>query len=408
MTTNNLTNKKILIGITGGIAAYKSAELVRQLQTYGSEVQVVMTQNACKFITPLTMQTLSGKHVYTELFGDTTDSGMAHIELARWCDVVLVAPASAHFIACLAHGMADTLLNTLCMATTAPIAIAPAMNQQMWENPAIQENILSLDKRSIKIIGPDTGSQACGENGLGRMVETEQLISTTSEIFSSKLLANLKIMVTAGATREAIDPVRYITNHSSGRMAYAVAKAAVEAGANVTLISSATTIKPPNHVRYISVNSAEQMLDTVMADIRGTDIFIAAAAVADYKCANIAQQKIKKVSDQINLLLQKNPDILAEVTGLDQAPFAVGFAAETENLLNNARMKFKDKKLDMIATNLVGNGRGFNVEDNELEVFWQPHEQTLKHQTLQRAPKERLAHQLIRLIADHYHEKNST
>ena len=422
MLMNNLTNKRILLGVTGGIAAYKSAELVRRLREQGAEVRVVMTRGACEFITPLTMQALSGREVHTELLDHVAESGqgggMGHIELARWCDVVLVAPASANFIARLAHGLADDLLSTLCLATTAPLVIAPAMNQQMWGNIATQENIATLVQREIKIVGPAEGSQACGEIGPGRMLEPEQLMLEASQLFSTGLLADLKLVVTAGPTREAIDPVRYITNHSSGRMGYAVARAAAEAGANVTLVSGPVNIEPPHQVRHISVDTAEQMRDIVMSDIIESDIFVAAAAVADYRCADVAQQKIKKKAEDLSLLLQKNPDILAEVASLPRAPFTVGFAAETENLLDNARMKLQNKKLDMIAANQVGEGLGFNVDENELQVFWQAVDQTqknqtgenqiIKHQTLERASKEKLARQLIKVIANRYYEKNST
>ena len=422
MLMNNLTNKRILLGVTGGIAAYKSAELVRRLRDHGAEVRVVMTRGACEFITPLTMQALSGKEVHTELLDHAAESGMSHIALARWCDVVLVAPASANFIARLTQGMADDLLSTLCLATAAPVVIAPAMNQQMWSNPATQANIATLGQREIIIAGPGEGSQACGEVGPGRMLEPDQLISATGQIFSTGLLTDLKMVVTAGPTREAIDPVRYITNHSSGRMGYAVARAAAEAGADVTLVSGPVTIEAPHQVRHISVDTAEQMRDAVMSDITESDIFVAAAAVADYRCADVAEQKIKKKFDDLKLLLQKNPDILADVARLPEAPFTVGFAAETENLLDNARLKLKDKKLDMIAANQVGQDLGFNVEENTLQVFWQSGsqapenqtqenkaqgDQTLQHQTLERAPKERLARQLIQVIANHYYEKNS-
>lgn len=419
---NNLTNKRILLGVTGGIAAYKSAELVRRLKDHGADVRVVMTRGACEFITPLTMQALSGKEVHTELLDHAAESAMNHIDLARWSDVVLVAPASANFIARLTHGLADDLLTTLCLATNAPVVIAPAMNQQMWSNPATQANIATLGQRDIIIAGPGKGSQACGEFGLGRMLEPDELISATDQLFSTGLLANLKMVVTAGPTREAIDPVRYITNHSSGRMGYAVARAAAEAGANVTLVSGPVTIEPPHQVRHISVDTAEQMRDAVMSDIIESDIFVAAAAVADYRCADVAKQKIKKKSDDLKLLLQKTPDILAEVARLPEAPFTVGFAAETENLLDNARIKLKEKKLDMIAANQVGDNLGFNVEENALQVFWHSWAQVqenhtqenqtqgnklLRHQTLERAPKERLARQLIQVIANNYYEKNS-
>jgi phosphopantothenoylcysteine decarboxylase/phosphopantothenate--cysteine ligase len=415
---SNLRNKRILLGVTGGIAAYKSAELVRRLREQGAEVRVVMTRGACEFITPLTMQALSGREVHTELLDHAAESGMGHIELARWSDVVLVAPASANFIAHLAHGLADDLLSTLCLATTAPVVVAPAMNQQMWMNIATQENIATLGRREIQIVGPAEGSQACGEIGPGRMLEVEQLILEASQLFSTGILTDLKIVVTAGPTREAIDPVRYITNHSSGQMGFAVARAAAEAGADVTLVSGPVSIDPPEQVRYISVDTADQMRDAVMSYIITSDIFVAAAAVADYRCADVAEQKIKKKSEDLQLLLQKNPDILAEVASLPQGPFTVGFAAETENLLDNARIKLQNKKLDMIAANQVGEGLGFNADENELQVFWEAGDQgqenqtqeskIIKHQTLERAPKEKLARQLIKVIANHYYEKNST
>jgi len=322
--------------------------------------------------------------------------------LARWCDVILVAPASANFIARLAHGLADDLLSTLCLATAAPVVIAPAMNQQMWSNSATQDNIETLGRRSIKIVGPAEGVQACGEIGPGRMLEPEQLLQEVAQLFSTGLLTDLKLIVTAGPTREAIDPVRYITNHSSGRMGYAVARAAAEAGASVTLVSGPVTIDPPHQVRHISVDTADQMRDAVMSDIIESDIFIAAAAVADYRCADVAEQKIKKKSDNLSLVLQKNPDILAEVARLPQAPFTVGFAAETENLLVNAQLKLKSKHLDMIAANRVGDGLGFNMDENTLQIFWQA-----GSQILEQAPKERLARELIQIIANRYYEKNT-
>ncbi len=415
MLINNLTNKKVLLGVSGGIAAYKSAELVRGLLEQGAEVRVVMTRGACEFITPLTMQALSGREVHTELLAHTDKTGIDHIELARWGDIVLVAPASANFIARLAHGLADDLLSALCLAATSPVVIAPAMNQEMWIDTATQANIKMLHQRGLKIAEPAEGLQACGDVGPGRMLEPEQLMAETGKFFSTGLLADLKIMVTAGPTREAIDPVRYISNHSSGRMGYAVARAAAEAGANVTLVSGPVVIKPPKQVGHINVDTADQMHDAVMSGIIKFDIFVAVAAVVDYKCVDVAMQKIKKKSEFLSLSLQKNPDILAEVASLPQAPFTVGFAAETEakNLLDNAQMKLRNKKLDMIAANQVGEGLGFNADESELQVFWQVVDQTqknpvLKHQTLKRAPKEKLARQLIKVIASHYHEKNST
>lgn len=392
-----------MLGITGSVAAYKGAELLRQLREHGAEVCVVMTPGASEFITPLTMQALSNGKVYTE----TSNAGMSHIELARWCDLILVAPASANFIAHLAHGMADNLLHTLCLATTAPIIVAPAMNQQMWLNPATQDNIVILDKRAVKIVGPSSGLQACGEVGPGRMLEPEQLIAASSQMFSTTSLTGLHIMVTAGATREIIDPVRYISNRSSGRMGYALARASIEAGANVTLISGPVVIQPPQRVQHIIVETADQMRDAVMSDIVVHDIFIATAAVTDYKCANIAKQKIKRESDHMELLLERNPDILGEVAGLPQAPFTVGFAAETENLLDNAQLKLQDRRLDMIAANQVGDGIGFDVEENALQIFWRSSDKDIQHLNLQQASKEKLARQLVQVIADRYYAKDS-
>ena len=402
---NSLSYKKILLGVTGSIAAYKSADLVRRLCESGAEVRVVMTENAGAFITPLTMSALSGREVYTDQY--ITTHGMDHIELARWCDVILIAPASANFIASLAHGMADSLLNTLCLATLAPILVAPAMNQQMWLNCATQANIETLNRRSIKVVGPNSGQQACGEIGYGRMLEAHQLVEEIKQVFRTGSLADLQVMVTAGSTHEAIDPVRYISNHSSGRMGCAIARAAIEAGANVTLISGAVAFKPPQQAHSISIETADQMYQVVMSNVMEHDIFIATAAVADYKCLAIATQKIKKNMQGLEISLQNNVDILAEVTALSKAPFTVGFAAETENLLENAQSKFYKKKLDMIAANLVGKGKGFAVDENELQVFWHNKAHEMQQQKLEKAPKEKLARQLVQIIADCYYEKNT-
>lgn len=402
---SDLSYKKILLGVTGSIAAYKSADLVRRLCEVGAEVRVVMTENASAFITPLTMGTLSGREVYTDQYIVT--HGMDHIELARWCDVILIAPASANFVASLAHGMADSLLHTLCLATTAPILVAPAMNKQMWLNSATQENIATLNRRLIKVVGPNDGKQACGEIGSGRMLEVNQLIGEIKQVFRTGSLSGLQVMITAGPTHEAIDPVRYISNHSSGRMGYTVAGAAIEAGANVTLISGAVTLKPPQHAHHVSIETADQMYEVVMSNIVEYDIFIGVAAVADYKCTAVATQKIKKNVREMNISLRSNVDILSKITGLSKAPFTVGFAAETENLLQNAQSKFYDKKLDMIVANLVGRGKGFSVDENELQVFWQNRENEPQQQKLEKAPKEKLARQLIQIIADCYYEKNT-
>jgi len=396
-----LTGKRILLGVTGGIAAYKAAVLLRLLQQHGAEVRVVMTRNACEFITPLTLQALSGKPVHTELLDLETESAMGHIDLARWADLILIAPASANFIARVSNGFAEDLLSTLCLATSSPIMLAPAMNQQMWLNPATQENLEKIKTRGITVIGPAEGDQACGENGPGRMLEPEQIASLAAESFETNILSGSRLLVTAGPTREAIDPVRYISNRSSGRMGYAVAMAAIEAGAEVSLISGPVNLSAPDRADLIKVNSAAEMHSAVMQKISSTDIFVSAAAVADYRLQTIAEQKIKKFSDSYELSLQKNPDILAEVAALNHPPFTVGFAAETENLILNAQTKLRSKKLDMIAANQVGQDLGFDSDMNALTVFW-----GTEHTQLQKASKTRLARTLITLIADQYNGKN--
>ena len=396
-----LTGKRILLGVTGGIAAYKAAVLLRLLRQHGAEVRVVMTRNACEFITPLTLQALSGKPVHTELLDLESESAMGHIDLARWADLVLIAPASANFIARYSNGFAEDLLSTLCLATSSPVMLVPAMNQQMWLNLATQENLEKIKARGIAVIGPAEGDQACGENGPGRMLEPEEIASLAAKSFETKILSGSRLLVTAGPTREAIDPVRYISNRSSGRMGYAVAMAAIEAGAEVSLISGPVNLSAPDRADLIKVTSAAEMYSAVMQKISSTDIFISAAAVADYSLQTIAEQKIKKSCDSYELSLQKNPDILAEVAALHSPPFTVGFAAETENLELNAQSKLQSKKLDMIAANQVGENLGFDSEMNALTVFW-----GAEHKQLQKASKTRLARTLITLIADHYNEKN--
>ena len=359
-----LTGKRILLGVTGGIAAYKSAVLLRLLRNNGADVRVVMTHGANEFIRPLTFQALSGKPVHTELLDLETESAMGHIDLARWADLILVAPASANFMARVANGLADDLLSTLCLAADVPLLFAPAMNQQMWLNPATQENLEKLKARGVTMLGPAVGDQACGETGPGRMLEAEELASLTAKSFDTGILTGSRILVTAGPTREAIDPVRYISNRSSGKMGYAVAIAAIEAGADVSLISGPVNLPEPSRVQITKVTSAAQMHSAVMQKISDTDIFISVAAVADYSLETISEQKIKKSSDSFELKLKKNPDILSEVAALQNAPFSVGFAAETENLEANAQSKLRSKKLDMIAANQVADDRGFDVEAN--------------------------------------------
>jgi len=360
------TNKSIVLGITGGIAAYKAAELVRLLVKANIEVQVVMTEAACQFITPVTMQALSGKPVFKDMWDASIANGMPHIELSRAADAVVIAPASADFIAKLAYGRADDLLSTLCLARDCPLLIAPAMNKQMWENPATQRNIALLDADGITILGPDSGEQACGETGLGRMLEAEDLLNLIQAHFQPKILKGKKILVTAGATLEMIDPVRAITNLSSGKMGYAIAQAAFEMGAEVTLISGASALKPPSGVNLISATSAESMYQSVMKNIATQDIFISVAAVADYSPIETSSQKIKKSKSPLTIELKPNKDILAEVASLPSPPFCVGFAAESENLLAYAEAKRTSKKLPLIVANLMNDSMGQDTNNATL------------------------------------------
>lgn len=397
-----LKNKRVLLGITGGIAAYKAALLVRQLKQFGADVRVVMTRNACEFITPLTLQALSARPVHTELLDLETESAMGHIDLARWADVVVVAPASANFIARYANGFAEDLLSTLCIATTAPVTVAPAMNQQMWLNAATRENVEKLVQRGIVVLGPGEGDQACGETGPGRMLEPEEIVSAVAASFATGLLTGSRLLITAGPTREAIDPVRYISNRSSGHMGLAIANAAIEAGADVSIVCGPVSMDKPERATLVEVQSAQDMYQAVMQQITTTDIFIAAAAVADYSLASIADQKIKKTDADLQLRLKKNPDILAEVAALEKPPFTVGFAAETENLEQNAQGKLEQKKLDMIAANLVGESLGFDRDENALTLFWPS-----GMKQLELTHKDKLARHLIAEIAERYNEKNS-
>lgn len=349
---------KLVLGITGGIAAYKAAELVRLLVKSSIDVQVVMTEAACQFITPVTMQALSGKPVFIGMWDSSISNGMPHIELSRDADAILIAPASADFIAKLVHGRADDLLSTLCLARDCPLLVAPAMNKQMWENAATQRNIMQLQADGISILGPDSGEQACGEIGLGRMLEAEELLAAIQAHFTPKLLAGKRVLITAGATLEMIDPVRAITNLSSGKMGYALAEAAVNMGAKVTLVSGATTLTPPASATNISATSAQTMYQAVMTNISNQDIFISVAAVADYSPSKPSTQKIKKQTAALNIELQPNKDILAEVASLPNAPFCVGFAAETQDLLKHAETKRQTKKLPLLVANLISESMG--------------------------------------------------
>lgn len=391
----SLTHRKILLGVTGGIAAYKSADLVRRLKQAGAEVQVVMTHGAQAFVTPLTFQAVSGREVRCDLLDPAAEAGMGHIELARWADLILIAPASANFIERLAHGAASDLLSTLCLATAAPIALAPAMNRLMWANAATRANIEQLQQRGIPLWGPGEGEQACGEVGAGRMLEPLELLEHVQDFFSTGELANQQVLITAGPTREAIDPVRFITNHSSGRMGYAMAEACAAAGAKVTLVSGPVNLPPPAGVEVVRVESAAQMHAAVMQAAASAQLFIATAAVADYRPLSVADSKVKKQADDLQLPLTRTRDILAEVAARHAHMFCVGFAAETDELERYARGKLKAKQLDMIAANWVGDGRAFGCEDNALSVFW-PGGGT----ELAQAPKKVLARQLVALIAE--------
>ncbi|NCF38059.1 MAG: bifunctional phosphopantothenoylcysteine decarboxylase/phosphopantothenate--cysteine ligase CoaBC [Gammaproteobacteria bacterium] len=392
-----LSNKKILLGITGGIAAYKSAELVRLLIKAGAEVRVVMTPSAQEFVQPLTYQALSGHRVYVDLFDAEADSAMDHIELARWCDLLLVAPATADFLGKMNAGYADNLLLTLCLAAKQPVAVAPAMNQQMWSNPATRENVKQLAARQVVVWGPAEGEQACGDVGAGRMLEAAQLLDNLQRHFSPGRLEGVRLLLTAGPTREAIDPVRYISNRSSGKMGYAIAEAAIQQGASVTLVSGPVSLAPPAGVKLIPVESAQQMFDAVMRQVPEADVFVACAAVSDYRVDQAAQQKIKKSDAAMSLKLVLNADILATVSALEQRPFCVGFAAETQNVEQYALAKMEQKSLDMIAANRVGDGSGFETDFNQLEVFWRDGRQAIEH-----AGKAEVAKQLIDLIAERY------
>ncbi|MEZ8035429.1 bifunctional phosphopantothenoylcysteine decarboxylase/phosphopantothenate--cysteine ligase CoaBC [Vibrio crassostreae] len=376
-----LAGKKILLGISGGIAAYKCAELTRRLIERGAQVQVVMTNAAKEFITPLTMQAVSGRPVSDSLLDPAAEASMGHIELAKWADLVLLAPATADLIARMTAGMGNDLLTTLVLATDAPVAVSPAMNQQMYSHPATQENIATLKRRGCEIWGPAAGEQACGDVGMGRMLEPMQLVHRCEDFFQPKPLAGRSVLITAGPTREAIDPVRYITNHSSGKMGYALAEAAAKQGATVTLISGPVSLATPNKVNRIDVDSAQQMFDAVTDHVAQHDIFISCAAVADYRPETIADQKLKKVDgkDDMTIQMVKNPDIVASVASMTEGrPFTVGFAAETQDVEKYARGKLERKNLDMICANDVSvEGQGFNSSSNELHLYWKDGDKSL-------------------------------
>ena len=367
---HRLTNKQVILGITGGIAAYKSAELTRHLKAAGADVRVVMTPAATEFITPLTLQALSGNPVHTQLLDPEAEAGMGHIELARWADIMVIAPASADFMARLASGMGNDLLTTLCLATDAPICLAPAMNQAMWRSAQTQRNAETLSAQGIKLWGPGIGDQACGDTGPGRMLEPLDIAERTATSFETGSLAGLRLTITAGPTREPLDPVRYISNHSSGKMGFSLAQAAVSAGAHVTLISGPVNLATPDHVTRIDINSAQDMLQAAESDAAQCDIFIACAAVADYRPSAVAEHKIKKGKEEImELHLIKNPDIVATIASKVNAPFTVGFAAETRDIVSYAQDKLVRKKLDLIIANDVSRTDiGFNSDDNAVTL----------------------------------------
>ncbi|MGB2742458.1 MAG: bifunctional phosphopantothenoylcysteine decarboxylase/phosphopantothenate--cysteine ligase CoaBC [Cognaticolwellia sp.] len=400
-----LQDKKILLGISGGIAAYKTPELVRRLKDQGADVRVVMTEGAKAFITPLTLQAVSANAVSDSLLDTQAELAMGHIELAKWADFILIAPATADLIAKIAAGMANDLLTTLCLATAAPVAVAPAMNQQMWHNHATQKNISTLASWGYKIFGPGAGEQACGDIGLGRMLEVSELVALVSQqiikikdnnanMSEDKPLSGQKWLITAGPTREAIDPVRYISNHSSGKMGFAIASAAQRLGAEVTIISGPVNLTTPQDCNKVAVTSAVEMHEQALALAVEANVFVACAAVADYRIDNIANEKIKKSHDTMQLNLIKNPDIVADVAALNNKPFTVGFAAETQDVEHYARDKLARKNLDMIAANNVAvQGQGFNSDNNALTIFTADDEKILPLMS-----KNELAEQLVQYI----------
>ena len=391
---NSLGSKHILLMVTGGIAAYKAPDVVRRLREAGAQVRVVLTAGGAEFITPLTLQAASGQDVRSDLFDAGAEAAMGHIELARWADLVLIAPASADFLARARAGLAGDLAGAVLLATTAPVLAAPAMNQQMWAHSATRDNLVLLEQRGWRVVGPETGSQACGETGPGRLAGTTAIIAASAAVFSSGSLGDRHVLVTAGPTCEPIDPVRFITNRSSGKMGYAVAGAARDAGARVTLVSGPTVLAQPAGVNYVGVSTAAEMFAAVMGNIDGVDVFIATAAVADYRPAEVAGHKIKRNGGGLTLELTPNDDILKSVAALDPGPFTVGFAAETNDLAANARKKLIDKAVNMIAANAVGtHGTGFDADDNELLVLWPEGEKRLA-----RASKTHIARGLVELI----------
>lgn len=403
MASTGLAGRRVLLGVTGGIAAYKAAELVRRLGDAGAQVRVAMTENAARFVTPLTFQALSGHPVRLSLWDEHAEAAMGHIELARWAEDILIAPASADFLARLAHGFADDLLTTLCLASAAPVYVAPAMNQQMWANAATQANLTLLRTRGIGVFGPAAGSQACGEVGAGRLLEPGELVEALANTRRPRALVGRRVLISAGPTYEDIDPVRFLGNRSSGRMGFAVAAAAVEAGADVTLVAGPVHLATPGGVRRIDVRSARQMHAAVLEAAATADVYIAAAAVGDFRPQEVAAHKIKKRGDGgMTLELTQNPDILADVSALQRRPLLIGFAAETENLEAHARTKLERKRLDMVAANQVGGGLGFEADDNCLTLI--SAEGTVHLPT---ASKCELAQQLVAIVAERLAQRDA-
>lgn len=395
-----LAGRRILLGVTGGIAAYKAAELTRRFKEFGADVQVVMTQNAQQFVTPQTFQALSGRPVRASLWDEAAEAAMGHIELARWADALVVAPASADFIARLVQGRADDLLTTLCLASARPLFLAPAMNQQMWANKATRSNLATLKKRGVRLLGPAAGDQACGDVGPGRMLEPPDIRAALVSHFSSGPLSAVQAVVTAGPTREPLDPVRVLTNRSSGKMGFAVAQALAAAGAQVTLVAGPVSLATPAGVRRIDVETAAEMLGASLGAARKASLFVGTAAVADYRPVRVAGSKIKKNAAALSLPLERTRDILSAVRGRYPKLFMVGFAAETGRLERHARAKLTSKRLDLIAANLVGRGRAFDRDDNELRVYWNK-----GGRALGKASKADLARRLVELIIQRYKKK---
>ncbi|MGI9287662.1 MAG: bifunctional phosphopantothenoylcysteine decarboxylase/phosphopantothenate--cysteine ligase CoaBC [Pseudomonadales bacterium] len=398
---HQLTNRNIILGITGGIAAYKAAELVRRLHDYHANVRVVMTAAATEFITPLTLQALSGEAVHLDLLDTEAEAAMGHIELARWADLVLIAPASADFMAKLSTGQADDLLSTLCLATVAPITVAPAMNQAMWHSAATQANRRTLEANGIHLLGPGEGDQACGDVGPGRMLEPDDIAQMAAKLFDSRQLDGVRVVITAGPTIEAVDPVRFLSNHSSGKMGFALAQAAMEAGAITTIIAGPCAQQSADAVRRVDVVSAADMLAATLAAAPKCDIFIGTAAVADYTPVTVADNKIKKQKAEMTLTLRRTEDILATVSALESRPFCVGFAAETNDVVDYARQKLQKKNLDMIVANDVSQaGIGFQSDENAVTVLTTSNSVAIKQTT-----KLNLAKLLIDIISEHYFDQ---